>query len=559
MKLSLASVSISCAAIMVSADLGATKEENQFDLNNNKNTHVSQSNHHNGDSASAATDSSRRLMHHKFSFDDERVESADKKNDTMEDGVSRKLENDDVILIDQDHEIVDGVVVEPFKYPFMVLANGCGASLVAHNVLLTAAHCGEAFDQSVKIGKHDIANNQEDYEEFDVEMKVPHPYYIGGENVDFDFMMVKLRGSSRFQPVQLDDENEDFAENAFVMGWGRTSENGASSNLLMSVDVNVYSEDQCYESYPNEITDRMFCAGDADKGSCQGDSGGPILNSETNKQIGIVSWGDGCARPGKPGVYAKVRNQIKWIQSLIDKWSEMSPAPTPTPACIDVYHWQENDPYNYGCDWYESDVTNCQIYGDFMGTDGYGNPMTANDACCFCGGGTGTAAPTPAPVFLQTPAPVAPTSAPTPAPVVLQTPAPVAPTPNPAPACIDSSKKFILESGKSRNCAWLTSNALDSKNAKRQRKYCGRSTVSCDKSCGYCPAPCTDDATFTFPTVYNPAISIDCAYITKSPDPQKTQKRRATYCKDSYATPNAQFKGTVNFRCPNACEKCVDA
>jgi hypothetical protein len=247
----------------------------------------------------------------------------------------------------------------------------------------------------------------------------------------------------------------------------------------------------------------------------------------------------------------------------------MTPAPTPTPTCFDVYHWE--DYVGDRCDWYESnDEFGCPNWGGVPGPDSNNNIITANEACCHCGGGTGTARPTPAPVVLQTPAPVAPTPAPvvlqtpapvapTSAPVVLQTPAPVAPTPNPAPACIDSSKKFILESGKSRNCAWLTSNALDSKNAKRQRKYCGRSTVSCDKSCGYCPAPCTDDATFTFPTVYNPAISIGCAYITKSPDPQKTQKRRATYCTDSYATPNAQFKGTVNFRCPNACEKCVDA
>lgn len=157
--------------------------------------------------------------------------AADKKgNDTKEDGVTRKLENeDDVVLIDQDHKIVGGSVVDPpFKYAFMVHGGNCGASLVAHNVLLTAAHFlrdGVFGRGVVQIGKHDLSNNQEDYEEFDVEMLVPHPDYREQDFVpDYDIMMVKLSGSSRFQPVKLDDGNEDFAEHATVMGchWGAT-------------------------------------------------------------------------------------------------------------------------------------------------------------------------------------------------------------------------------------------------------------------------------------------------------------------------------------------------
>jgi hypothetical protein len=124
---------------------------------------------------------------------------------------------------------------------------------------------------------------------------------------------------------------------------------------------------------------------------------------------------------------------------------------------------------------------------------------------------------------------------------------------------MDSSTNFTLDNGKSQNCAWLTEHKTAATNTKRQQKYCGRSTVSCDKSCGYCPAPCTDDATFTFPLVSNPTISKPCSYITQSPDSQKTIKRRANYCVDTYATPSAEYKGTVNFRCPNACNKCAAA
>ena len=191
----------------------------------------------------------------------------------------------------------------PDKYPYATYAGGCGASLIAPNVLLCAAHC-QGFISSVIVGAFNINDSSEaNYESFTVADEIYHPLYNSG-NIDYDYMVLRIEGESQHTPVTLDDGTTDLLTDGTeltVMGWGALSQGGSGSNLLQEVDVDV--DASCGNYASSSITERMFCAARTINGvnydSCQGDSGGPIIHKASGVQVGIVSWGFGCAQAGE--------------------------------------------------------------------------------------------------------------------------------------------------------------------------------------------------------------------------------------------------------------------
>lgn len=149
-----------------------------------------------------------------------------------------------------------------------------------------------------------------------------NPNY-NSRNVDYDISLLILSESfsyeSAVQPVRLPSQDQyvPAGANALVSGWGTTSEGGSSPVQLRYTDVPVIGLTDCRNAYGySTITDRMLCAGYTSGGqdACQGDSGGPLVAN--GEQIGIVSWGYGCARPNYPGVYASVPNLRYYIAQV---------------------------------------------------------------------------------------------------------------------------------------------------------------------------------------------------------------------------------------------------
>ena len=191
----------------------------------------------------------------------------------------------------------------------------CGGTLIAPNKVITAAHCLADFSSSsirnnikVVLGNTSLKSSA-GTETFKVSAFKIHEKY-SSRNTQNDIAIITLDGNSRFEPapINTDASLPVVGSKTYVAGWGSTREGGSISSALKYTSVTVVSNDECADAYGSSITQRNLCAYTAKTDSCQGDSGGPLYSYDGQKLtlVGIVSWGNGCARAGYPGVYTRV-------------------------------------------------------------------------------------------------------------------------------------------------------------------------------------------------------------------------------------------------------------
>ncbi|KAJ4368850.1 hypothetical protein N0V83_005932 [Neocucurbitaria cava] len=225
--------------------------------------------------------------------------------------------------------IVGGGASTQGNFPFIVSlqkngAHFCGGSLLNANTVVTAAHCAVGQTASTLKVRAGSLNRNSGGTLVGVSSIVVNPGYVSS-TYDADVAIFKLSTSiptsSTISYATLPASGSDPAAGttSTVAGWGTLTEGGSTlPTTLQQVDVPIVSRTTCRADYgQSAITTNMICAGltAGGKDSCQGDSGGPLINTSTRVLIGLVSWGDGCAEPNKPGVYTRVAAVLSFINA----------------------------------------------------------------------------------------------------------------------------------------------------------------------------------------------------------------------------------------------------
>lgn len=251
--------------------------------------------------------------------------------------------------------IVNGKTVPHRKYPYASSVKYgnvhlCGASLIAPDLVLSAAHCynndgpNQNWKLKVTVGEYHLQDLWDDGETFSVEHIDVHPAYEeSSQYLINDVMVMKLNGKSTNKIVKLNKDerypvlNIGDPNGLTVFGWGSLDVDGnVMSNILQEVKLGYISNSDCMSRGLPVVFDEMLCAVDIDgddivEDNCFGDSGSPLILSDStvlsqkkDVQVGIVSYG-GKKCGELPGVYTRVSSVFEWIRDIVCTRSSQAP------------------------------------------------------------------------------------------------------------------------------------------------------------------------------------------------------------------------------------------
>lgn len=212
----------------------------------------------------------------------------------------------------------------------------CAGTLVAQGWVLTSAHCffNDDGEQDISVSDIQVLAGTQQLNAFSsgnyrrVQNLIIHPQYSEASQFDYDAALLELSSLESGSLMSLLASDAVANETATVAGWGMTEVDGESgepvagsfATVLQQAELKVVDNATCQKTLSYRLSDSMMCAGYLPGGrdSCAGDSGGPLVVTRggVDHQIGIVSFGDGCGKQGKYGVYTRMTAINHWIEEF---------------------------------------------------------------------------------------------------------------------------------------------------------------------------------------------------------------------------------------------------